>query len=267
MARRGSTGRGETRRPPEPGRHAFYGRRRGRRLRTGLRTLLEDLLPRLEIVLPEAGGTLDPAALFDTPRAGRAPERLPAAARRGAEPWPEAISLEIGFGAGEHLAWQAERHPQSGFLGAEFFVNGVAGLLREVGRRGLCNVAIYQGDGRDLLDALPERSLDRVYVLFPDPWPKTRHHKRRLIRKNTLDRLAAVMKDGAELRLATDAMDYVQWMLERLIRHPDFEWLARGCRDWHERPADWPPTRYELKALGRGRQCVYLRFRRRPRIA
>ncbi len=259
MARHGSTRHGEPRhgeprhgeprhgepRPPDPVQRAFYGRRRGRRLRPGLKSLLEELLPRLAVALPAAGGRLDPAALFDSA--------------------PEEIWLEIGFGAGEHLAWQAERHPGSGFLGAECFVNGVAGLLREVRERGLANVRIHHGDGRDLLDALAPGSLDRVFILFPDPWPKARHHKRRLIRDQTLDRLAEVMKDGVELRLATDDMDYLSWILERLIRHPAFEWLARGPRDWRERPADWPPTRYEIKALDQGREPMYLRFRRRWR--
>jgi tRNA (guanine-N7-)-methyltransferase len=265
MARRGSTRHGELRQSPDPGRRTSYGRRHGRRLRPGLKALLEDLLPRLEIVLPEGGGMLDPAALFDTPSEDRAPGRLQPENCQGFTPRLEAISLEIGFGAGEHLAWQAERHPRAGFLGAEYFVNGLAGLLREVQARALTNVRIHQGDGRDLLDALPEGSLDRVFILFPDPWPKARHHKRRFVRKDALDRLAAVMKDGVELRLATDDMGYLRWMLERLIRHPEFEWLARDSRDWRERPTDWPPTRYELKALRQGRRPVYLRFRRRPR--
>jgi tRNA (guanine-N7-)-methyltransferase len=224
--------------------------------------LLDDLLPRVAIALPEGGGTIDPVALFGSPRRARPPEGC---SMNG--PWPAGVQLEIGFGAGEHLAWQAERHPGTGFLGAEHFVNGIAGLLREVHGHGLGNVRIYQGDGRDLLDALPERSLDRVFVLFPDPWPKARHHKRRIIQDETLDRLARVMRDGVELRLATDDMDYLRWMLERLVRHRAFEWLARGPRDWRERRPDWPPTRYELKALHQGRRPVYLRFRRRPRNA
>ncbi len=260
MAQRGGTRHNEPRRSPDPARRASYGRRHGRRLRPGLKTLLEELLPRLAIALPEGGGTLDPAALFDPPPGGH-----PLEGRTAAVPWPEGIGLEIGFGAGEHLAWQAERNPGTGFLGAETFINGVAGLLREVRDRGLANVRIHEGDGRDLLDALPERSLDRVFILFPDPWPKARHHKRRIVQDETLDRLAEVMKDGVEVRLATDDMDYLRWMLERMIRHPAFEWLARGCRDWRERPADWPATRYELKALQEGRRPVFLRFRRRRR--
>ena len=230
-----------------PGRRAFYGRRKGRRLRPGLKALLDEILPKIAVSLPQDGGKLDPATLFDGRRAG--------------------FALEIGFGGGEHLAWQAERHPEIGFLGAEYFVNGVAGLLRRIGDRSLDNVRIYHGDARDLLDALPERSLDRAYILFPDPWPKARHHKRRIVQDQTLARIAAVLKDGVELRLATDDMDYLRWMLERLLRSPNFEWLARGPRDWRERPEDWPPTRYEGKAVGQGRRPVYLRFRRRPRAA
>ena len=228
-----------------PGRRAFYGRRQGRRLRPGLKALLDELLPQIAVSLPHDGGKLDPATLFDGRRAGYA--------------------LEIGFGAGEHLAWQAARHPEIGFLGAEYFVNGVAGLLRRIQDRGLDNVRIYHGDARDLLDVLPERSLDRAYILFPDPWPKARHHKRRIVQDHTLARLAQVMKDEVELRLATDDMDYLRWMLERLLRNPEFEWLARGPRDWRERPEDWPQTRYESKAVDQGRRPVYLRFRRRPR--
>ncbi len=230
---------------PGPGRRAFYGRRQGRRLRPGLKALLDEFLPQVAIPLPQNGGKLDPTTLFDGRRAGYA--------------------LEIGFGAGEHLAWQAERHPEIGFLGAEYFINGVAGLLRRIRDRGLDNIRIYHGDARDLLDALPERSLDRAYILFPDPWPKARHHKRRIVQEQTLTRLAQVMKDRIELRLATDDMDYLRWMLERLLRSPDFEWLARGPRDWRERPEDWPQTRYESKAFDQGRRPVYLRFRRRPR--
>lgn len=225
----------------------LYGRRRGRPLRPGRRRLLRELLPEIRIPLPPPGQMLDPARLF--------------AHRR------EAIWLEIGFGSGEHLAWQAARNPGVGVLGAEYFVNGVAGLLRRVRERGLDNLRIHHGDARDLLDALPERSLNRVYILFPDPWPKTRHHKRRIIQDRSLARLAAVMKDGVELRLATDDMEYLRWMLERLLRSPDFEWLARGPRDWRERSDDWPPTRYERKAIHQGRRPVYLRFRRRPRQA
>lgn len=231
----------------------FHGRRHGRRLRDGQRALLREALPRLRVALPAPGARLDPAALFDAAAA-------PAGARR--EIW-----LEIGFGGGEHLAWQAARHPEVGFLGAEYFVNGIASLLRHLQDGGLRNVRIYQGDGRALLAALPPACLARAFILFPDPWPKARHQKRRIVRRETLDALARALADGVELRLATDDMDYARWMLERLLRHPDFEWLAERADDWRRRPDDWPESRYEAKALAAGRRPLYLRFRRRPRTA
>ena len=173
--------------------------------------------------------------------------------------------LEIGFGAGEHLAAQAEAHPGIGFIGVEVFENGVARLVAEIDRRGLANIRIFPDDARMLLDALAPASLGRVFILFPDPWPKTRHHKRRLVSTATLDRLAVLMRPGAELRLATDDRDYLAWMLEHATAHPEFAWLARGPADWRERPADWPPTRYEEKARAAGRTPAFLRFARRDR--
>ena len=237
-------------RRPIPGRQVTYARRLGRPLRPGARALLRDLLPKVELKLPPPGACLEPASLFAAPE--------PAAPARP-------VWLEIGFGAGEHLAWQARHNPGVGLIGAEVFVRGVARLLSEIEAGGLENLRIYHGDARDLLAALPPASLARVFILFPDPWPKTRHHKRRIIVPETLDRLAAVMGEGAELRLATDDADYVAWMLERLVPHPAFEWLARGPADWRARPDDWPPTRYEAKALAQDRPPVYLRFRRRAR--
>ncbi len=230
-------------------RRAFHGRRCGRRLRTGLRTLLRDLLPRLQISLPTNGGKFDPSTLFPP---------LAAGGRRR-------VWLEVGFGAGEHLAWQAHAHPHVGLLGAEFFINGIAQLLRRIEAEGLNTVRIFQGDARDLLEALPTAAIDRAFILFPDPWPKARHRKRRLIQPQTLDHLARVLADGAELRLATDDMDYARWMLEALIVRSDFVWLAEGPGDWRRRPDDWPSTRYQAKAEASGRRPVYLRFARRPR--
>jgi len=230
---------------------AFHGRRHGRRLRAGQKALLTELLPRLRVALPAEGRALDPAALFAGPAAGAGK--------------PRDIWLEIGFGGGEHLAWQAARRPDVGFLGAEYFVNGIASLLRHLRDAGLDNARIYEGDARALLARLPAESLGRAFILFPDPWPKARHHKRRIVRRDTLDALARALRDGVELRLATDDMDHARWMLERLLRHPDFEWLAERAADWRRRPADWPETRYEAKAVAAGRQPLYLRFRRRPR--
>src|SRR4051794_16800834 len=220
----------------------IYGRRRGRPLRPGHLHLHETLLPRLAVTLPETG-VLDPASLF---------------AER-----PEAVWLEIGFGAGEHLAAQAASHPEIGFIGSEVFENGVARLVAEIARRELTNIRVFPDDARGLLDALAPDSLGRVFILFPDPWPKTRHHKRRLVSTATLDRLAVLMRKGAELRLATDDCDYLAWMLEHATAHPELVWLARGPADWRERSADWPPTRYEEKARAAGRTPAFLRFARR----
>jgi len=206
--------------------------------------LLATLLPALRFTLP-ASGKLDPRTLFTPP--------------------VEAIELEVGFGAGEHLAQQATAAPGTGFIGCEVFENGVVKLVAEAKRLGLTNLRLFIDDARLLLEALPEASLARAFVLFPDPWPKLRHHKRRFVSTATLDRLAYVLGDGAELRLATDDMDYLRWMLERLTAHRAFEWLAHHPCDWRKRPPDWPQTRYEEKALDAGRKPTFLRFRRRSR--
>ena len=205
--------------------------------------MFENKLPAVAIALPDAGESLHPAALF------------PAAV---SEIW-----LEIGFGAGDHLAWQALRNPEVGFLGCEPFVEGVANLLSRIERDALRNIRILDDDARLLLDALAPASLDRVFILFPDPWPKTRHHKRRIVTPETLDRLARAMRPGAELRLATDHADYAAWMLAHATDHPAFAWTARRPADWRVRPADWPGTRYEAKADQQGRQSCYFSFRRR----
>jgi tRNA (guanine-N7-)-methyltransferase len=227
---------------PPPEKHRLYGRRRGRPLRPGQRRLVETLLPKLSVALP-AAGRLDPTTLF------------PAGV--------SAVWLEIGFGGGEHLADQAERHPEIGFIGCEVFENGVAKLLGEIDRRGLGNVRLFTVDARQLVEALKPSSIGRVSILFPDPWPKQRHHKRRLVAPATLDRLALIMPEGAELRLATDDADYLAWMLEHVTAHSGFTWLVRRPADWRERPPDWPPTRYEAKARAAGRTPVLLRFSRR----
>lgn len=227
--------------PSKPGAsdHRIYGRRRGRRLRLGRERLRDALLPRLSIALPEPA-QFDPARLFP---------HLPAA-----------VWLEIGFGAGEHLAWQAAQHPHIGLIGCEVFENGVARLVGAIAERRLDNIRIFPDDARLLLDRLAPASIGRVFVLFPDPWPKERHHKRRIVCTTTLDRLAVVMTPGAELRLATDDPGYLVWMRQHLAAHPRF--AAVG--DSPERPEDWPATRYEMKARAAGRLPAFLRFRARP---
>jgi tRNA (guanine-N7-)-methyltransferase len=204
------------------------------------------LLPRLAINLPPSGH-LDIAALFGNAR--------------------PSIWLEIGFGGGEHLAQLAEQHPQIGFIGCEVFENGIVKLLAQIELRRLGNIRIFADDARLIMAALPPAAVDRVFILFPDPWPKRRQHKRRIMSRATLDTLEEIMIDDAELRLATDDADYLSWILEHITAHPAFEWLARRPGDWRERPPDWPPTRYEAKARAAGRSPAFLRMRRRPRVA
>lgn len=199
-------------------------------------------MPRLELRLPDTG-QLEPRALF--PEAG-------------------AVWLEIGFGGGEHLAAQARAHPDVGLIGVEPFINGVARLLSLIEAEGLGNIRIFTDDARLLLPLLPDQSLEKIFILFPDPWPKKRHHKRRIVNRQTVAEFARLLAPAGELRLATDDPDYARWILAACLAEPRLEWLAERARDWRERPADWPPTRYEQKALAAGRRPVYLRFRRRP---
>jgi len=227
----------------EARRRALYGRRRGKKLRPGQESLLDTLLPRLAIELPPEPLKIDLAQLFG----GRLPER--------------GVWLEVGFGAGEHLVWQAEQHRDVGLIGCEPFINGVAKCLAHIARTGVNNVRLFADDARLVLAALPERSLGRVFVLFPDPWPKARHHKRRFVQRATLDILAPLMAAGAELRLATDDPSYLPWMVEHACTHSAFEWLAERPSDWRTRPADWPATRYEQKRIAG--TPVFLRLRRR----
>jgi tRNA (guanine-N7-)-methyltransferase len=175
---------------------------------------------------------------------------------------PREVWLEIGFGGGEHLAMLAQRHRDIGFIGAEPFVNGVARLLSLAEAGGLDNIRILADDARLLLKSLPDASIGRAFALFPDPWPKLRHHKRRIVNPDTVAALARILRPGAELRLATDDADYARAMLETVLREPRFVWLAERSGDWLARPDDWPATRYEEKALAAGRGPVYLRFAR-----
>jgi tRNA (guanine-N7-)-methyltransferase len=228
---------------PTKRRRLVHGRRVGHRLRPRQQHLVDALLPHLRIDVD--GGAVEPRSLF--------------------RPQARCVWLEIGFGGGEHLAWQAAANPDVGIIGCEPFVNGVAKLLAEIEDRGLANVRIHDGDVRDLLDVLAPASIDRVFLLYPDPWPKARHRKRRLITAGTVERLARIMTDGAELRIASDIPDYVRWTLVHILRDGWFDWTARRPADWRHRPPDWPPTRYERKALDSGRVPAYLTFIRARR--
>jgi tRNA (guanine-N7-)-methyltransferase len=225
-------------------RRTLHGRRRGKKLRLGQQSLLDTLLPRLALALPSEPERIDLARLF-----GGGP--LP----------PGGVWLEVGFGAGEHLVWQAEQHPGIGLIGCEPYLNGVAKCLAQIERAGVTNIRLFTDDARLVMAALPDRSLSRAFVLFPDPWPKTRHHKRRFVQRESLDRLAELMLPGSELRLATDDPSYLPWMVEQACIHPGFDWLAQGPADWRQRPADWPQTRYEKKMLAG--KPTFLRLRRR----
>jgi tRNA (guanine-N7-)-methyltransferase len=186
---------------------------------------------------------------------------LPKIAFDPAEPPTGETWLEIGFGGGEHLAEQAARHPNVRIIGAEPFVNGVASALRHVEERGVANVRLHQGDAREVLAALPEGVLSRIFILFPDPWPKARHNKRRLIQPEVVTDLARVLKPGGRLRFATDWADYANRALEMFIASPHLRWTPGQADDWRVPPADHVTTRYEEKRLG---DCapVFLDFER-----
>lgn len=216
-----------------------FGRRRGKKLRPGRERLMAELLPHLAI---------------DEHRPVRehfAPDIC--------ELW-----MEIGFGGGEHLAAQAAANPGVGIIGCEPFIDGVAKLLAQVDEAGLKNVRIYADDARKIFPNIGDGELDRAFVLFPDPWPKIKHNKRRLIQTPLFDDMARMLKDGGEFHFASDHMGYVRWVLGFAMKHPDFEWLAEGPKDWREPPKDWTKTRYEKKGLA-GHTIVHLHFRRKAR--
>jgi tRNA (guanine-N7-)-methyltransferase len=214
----------------------LYGRRQGHALRAGQAALVEELLPRLAV---PKDGPLDARRLFGDDRP---------------------MQLEIGFGAGEHLAAQAEAAPGIGFIGCEPFLNGVVGALGHVRDRDLGNVRLHMGDALEIVERLPDASLDRVYLLHPDPWPKTRHAKRRMMNHGPLDLIATKLKPGGEFRLGTDDPTYCRWSMMVMNQRRDFAWQAREPRDFLTRPDDWPETRYERKARRQGHEVWYFRY-------
>lgn len=218
----------------------LFGRRKGKPLRAGQARQMEELLPRVAVDLAKLSAVCQQSKLS------------------GRDIW-----LEIGFGGGEHLASDAQAHPDVSFIGCEPFVNGVAKLLMQIDAQGLHNIRIHHGDAMDVLVALPNAALGKVNILYPDPWPKLRHRKRRFVSDRTLAELARVMRPGAQLRFATDIDDYAGWTLARILRSPDFEWPASSSADWLTPWAGWPGTRYEAKAFREGRSPAYLTFIRR----
>ncbi|MEX6508848.1 tRNA (guanosine(46)-N(7))-methyltransferase TrmB [Jiella sp. M17.18] len=223
-------------------REAFFGRLKGPKLRPHQAALIADRLPELRVDLAQPAPA-DPAALFAVP--------------------VEAVRLEIGFGGGEHLLHRSGEQPSVGFIGVEPFVNGMAKLLSALDDAPRPNLRLYDDDATRLLDWLPEASLAGVDLLYPDPWPKKRHFKRRFVSHRNLDRLARVMKPGAQFRFASDIDTYVDWTLIHCRDHPAFEWTATTAADWHTPYPGWPGTRYEAKAIREGRRPAYLTFVRR----
>jgi tRNA (guanine-N7-)-methyltransferase len=222
-------------------RGAFFGRSKGHKLRKQQAELYEHLLPKLSIDITQP-----------------APRDL-----KSVFPFqPEKLQLEIGFGGGEHLLTEARAHPGTGFIGCEPFINGMAKMLAVVSREKISNIRLHPGDALYLLEWLPERSLDRIDILYADPWPKKRHWKRRFISDENVARFARVIKPGGILRFASDIDTYIEWTLIRLLRAKDFRWLAEKANDWRLPYPNWPGTRYERKALREGRIPAYLEFRR-----
>ena len=228
-----------------PPRRNFYGRFKGKTLKSSQKRYLDEDLDAL---------SPGPVTWEDNPHR----DPLDLATRFGTGP----LWLEIGFGGGEHLVHQAGRNPDVSIIGAEPFINGVAMLLGKIRRAGVTNLAVHPGDVRDLFDVLPDASIDRAFLLYPDPWPKARHHRRRFVTPEHLAPLARVMRPGAHLRVATDIPDYVRQTLQEVPRH-GFDWLAGRPSDWREPWDDWLSTRYEQKALREGRVPHYLTFLRR----
>lgn len=218
--------------PINPGRPRLYGRAKGRPLRANHQALMDNLYPEIKI--------------------GNTPTT-------GLENFSQ-IWFEIGFGGSEHLIWQAQNNPEVAVLGAEPFLNGVAKAVASVDEHGLNNVRLHQGDARNIMDNLPDHSLSCLFVLFPDPWPKSRHNKRRIITPDFLCEVHRVLKPGGRFRFASDIIDYVDWTLTRVNAHGGFTWPVTQKDNWRTRPNDWPQTRYEAKAIREGRSCHYFEF-------
>jgi tRNA (guanine-N7-)-methyltransferase len=225
--------------PRKPG--AFYGRRKGHALKPRQAALLDTLLPKLALDLTKPAPS-DLRSLFQD--VGE-------------------VRLESGFGGGEHLIAEAERHPRSGFIGIEPFVNGMAKALAAIEERKLQNIRLYHGDTTDMLAWLPVASLVRFDLLYPDPWPKRRHWKRRFVQDASVAAIARIVRPGGEFRFASDIPDYAAWTLVRLLRSPEFAWTAEQASDWRQPWPDFSGTRYEAKAKREGRVPCYLIFRRR----
>lgn len=223
----------------------FYGRLKGKGLRDSQKAYLDEDL-----------SDLSPGPVGWDENPDRTP--LDLKALFGGRP----VWLEIGFGGGEHMVHQAAQNPDVGIIGCEPYINGVAMLLGKIRSAGVSNVAVHPGDVRDMFDVLPDGSIDRAFLLYPDPWPKARHHRRRFVTPEHLEPLSRVLAKGAIFRVATDIPDYVRQTMEQMMARDDFEWLADGPDDWRQPWGDWISTRYEQKALREGRVPHYMTFRK-----
>jgi len=220
---------------------SFFGRRKGHRLRAHQADLMEHLLPRLSLNIagpPPA----EIIRLFDAP--------------------VDNVRLEIGFGGGEHLSAEARAFPDTGFIGCEPYVNGMAKILAAIEQHNITNIRLFAADAAELLAWMPKHSLARIDLIHPDPWPKRRHWKRRFVQDATIKAMARVLKAGGEFRFVSDIDDYCGWTLSHFSRSPDFVWTAERACDWREPWPNFTMTRYGLKAEREGRQATYLRFRR-----
>ncbi len=222
------------------GKRRLYGRRQGRPLKGQRQHVLETLLPARQIAPGET--PLDPAGLFNS--------------------MPAALWAEIGFGNGEHLSALLRRHPDRHYIGAEPFINGMAAFLKDIQDEPDCieRVRVVMDDAIPVLQRLPEASLDGIYILNPDPWPKKRHYKRRIVSQRNLDLFARILKPGGQLIMTTDVDDLAEWMVTQAMIHPAFAWQAEKATGWKEKPADWVETRYETKGAKAGRSQTYLLF-------
>lgn len=226
---------------PEVKRRKVWGRRQARPLKNTQKQLMEELYPKIKIDLTP-GEAILPAKLF---------------------PHLNRFHLEIGFGGGEHLAWRAQQSPDVGFIGCEPFITGVANLLGDIVKHNLNNIRIVNDDARLLTSALPDGCLERLYILFPDPWPKERHKKRRIVHDETIPDYSRILKIGGELIMATDISEYGEWMQEVLSKRPEFEDQMGNRASLQERPEPWPLTRYEQKGIAAGRHAVFLVYKKK----
>jgi tRNA (guanine-N7-)-methyltransferase len=256
-----------------------YGRRWTKGLRNTRAEAMDRLLPLISIALPATPhpnllpqGEKERSYSPSPPAGSTTPARVVDGRGEGGQIDPHSffdakvkeVWFEIGFGNGEHILHQAINNPEIGLIGCEPFMNGVAALCVGLDKNKVKNVRLWPDDARMLMGRIKPASLDRLFLLHPDPWPKTRHHKRRFIQTETLDEIARLLKPGAEFRMATDHAELATWLLEKTYFHPAFSWMATNANDWRTPPADWPETRYGQKGVKQGRPPVYFIFRRKP---